>query len=102
MSFHDKIKRILNKEKNYDLELSCKNFWCKCRYTIDKHTYEDNKELYSVCKKCRKEMTSINGGYAVNNGQRQYDGERFDSETFDKYHEGELLFNEMPSQRNKK
>lgn len=102
MSFFRKIKRILDKEKNPELELSCKNFWCKCRYKIDKHSYEDNTEFYSVCKKCRKEMSSINGGYAVNNGQREYEGERFDSENFDKYNEGELLINELPSQRNRK
>lgn len=77
MSFHKKLQTILNNEKPKMLTRSCSNFWCKVRYEVSDHDLENYPEFYSTCKKCRSFDKDLSGG-VVNNGQKEYAGERFD------------------------
>tara|TARA_R110000772_G_scaffold66676_4_gene148367 strand:+ start:5533 stop:5817 length:285 start_codon:yes stop_codon:yes gene_type:complete len=79
MGFNDKLKRILDKEKPKMLTKSCTNFWCKVRFEVSDRDLENYPEFYSTCPKCRSFDKDLSGG-VINNGQREYAGERFDGE----------------------
>lgn len=78
MGFNDKLKKILDKEKPKMITRSCSNFWCKVRYEISDRDFENYREFYSTCPKCRSFDTELSGG-VTNNGQRNYEGDRFDN-----------------------
>ena len=79
MSFQKKLKRILDNDKPKKFMRVCNNFWCKGRYEVFNHEYQDDPSLYGTCPKCRSFDTELSGG-VTNNGQRRYEGERFDNE----------------------
>lgn len=77
-SFSNKVRQILDKNKPKEFERSCSNFWCKVRYNVNEYQMENYPEFYKVCPKCRSFDKELSGG-VFNNGQTQYEGDRFDN-----------------------
>tara|TARA_R110000772_G_scaffold2410_2_gene8397 strand:+ start:16674 stop:16961 length:288 start_codon:yes stop_codon:yes gene_type:complete len=78
MSFHERLRKILNDEKPKILDKFCKNFWCKGGFTVSEKDLENYPEFYKVCPKCRSFDKELSGG-VTNNGIREYEGDRFDN-----------------------
>ena len=79
MGFSNKIKQILEGMKPKVIERSCKNFWCKVRFEVEEEKYNEDTETFGQCKKCRSFSNELSGG-VTNNGFKEYDGDRFDSQ----------------------
>jgi predicted CopG family antitoxin len=77
MGFSDRLKKILDDKKPKNIKLICKNFWCKAHFEVLDELYNEDKETYSVCKKCRSFDKQLSGG-VTNNGVREYEGSRYD------------------------
>lgn len=99
MSFHKKLQKILNKEKPKSIRLTCVNFWCKAKFDVLEDLYNEDNHTYGQCKKCRSFSKDMSGG-VTNNGTKQYEGYRYDQDVFDKYQEGDVLFNEYKNKGN--
>ena len=95
MSFSKKLKRILSKQKPKVENRICANFWCKAHYEVTEDKLEDDFEKYKQCKKCLSFSEDLSGG-VVDNGMREYEGDRFDPEPQEvmyKEYRGNDLFN---------
>ena len=93
-SFHNKLKKILDKEKPKMISRICNNFWCKGRYEVKQEDFSMDSEIYGQCKKCRSFSSDVSGG-VTNNGQREYEGTRTDPDTWNKEHQGKLEFKNL-------
>lgn len=78
MSFSKKLRRILDNQKPKVESRICANFWCKARYDITEDKLEENLDMYKQCKKCLSFSNDLSGG-VVDNGYREYEGDRFDT-----------------------
>ena len=79
MSFHDKLKKILDKEKPKIFNKLCSNFWCKVWFEVREDHYRENSDHYSQCPKCRGYSSDpLMSSGVENNGTREYEGSRYD------------------------
>lgn len=76
--FDEKLNKLINQEKeSKKISRTCFNFWCKAPYKVEKKLFKGDPTYYQQCPKCRSFSSNLSGG-VVNNGIREYEGERRD------------------------